>query len=488
LNSTEISMFGQTTFNSSVSDKSVEFNDFSLAGSNSPSFELGLWLNGLAAFLNTENHSFVDGNQAKASKRDWTNETRLTKFTLLHAAKLTSRLIFETRKVTSDEDLFNNLESVTNLSGNPQFSAEELSNLAFCLRNFSVLAESLMRSSPISFHEWTAWSNLLEKELSNSQIVLDLIEKTECINAGSLPVKFQELLVNKQLPSNLMADLQTVLPYFNKIFKYLGLIENMLENDKPLKPSLLFFATIYGQSQEMMAYLKNRLLRFTDEQNLMFEALDCAGFAISMEVRKVYQSELGEVSTIRQAPLLCAKIEAAFGLLRDCFQQTFVGFAQLVEPEIEPIKLFANFNIKLEQSIILRKELWETLQVVKNVEKNPEPIQIQELQDQLANFVHGSMKFLMYKDLETVERFIEEVLLTKNSADLVPTLHSSVHFFARFVHRSKLFFNESINLFIHFVQFPTFFRIDRMMRRSCVRFLACLCVSALSQKLTFLIL
>jgi hypothetical protein len=423
LNSTEISMFGQTTFNSSALSESVESNDLSLSDSKNAGFELGLWLKGLIGFLNTENHSFIDGNHAKASKRDWSNETRLTKFTLLHAAKLTSRLIFEVQSDTSDENLFNDLESVVNLPGNSQFSSAELNELAFCLRNFSVLAESLMRSSPISFHEWTAWSNLLEKELSNSQILLDLIEKTESVNAGSLPVKFQELLANKQISSDITAELQIVLPYFNKIFKYLNLIEKMLENDKPLKPSLLFFATIYEQSQEMMAYLKNRLLRFTDEQNMMFEALDCAGFAISMEVRKVYQSELGEVSTIRQAPLLCAKIEAAFGLLRDCFQQTFVGFAQLVEPEIEPIKLFANFNIKLEQSIILRKELWETLQVVKNVEKNPEPIRVQELQDQLSNFIHGSMKYLMYKDLETVERFIEEVLLTKNSADLVPTLH-----------------------------------------------------------------
>jgi hypothetical protein len=423
LNSTEISMFGQTTFNSSALSESVESNDLSLSDSKNPGFELGLWLKGLTGFLNTENHSFIDGNHAKASKRDWSNETRLTKFTLLHAAKLTSRLIFEVQSDTSDENLFNDLESVVNLSGNSQFSSAELNELAFCLRNFSVLAESLMRSSPISFHEWTAWSNLLGKELSNSQILLDLIEKTESVIAGSLPVKFQELLANKQISSDITAELQIVLPYFNKIFKYLNLIEKMLENDKPLKPSLLFFSTIYEQSQELLAFLKNRLLRFRDEQNLMFEALDCAGFAISMEVRKVYQSELGEVSTIRQAPLLCAKIEAAFGLLRDCFQQTFVGFAQLVEPEIEPIKLFANFNIKLEQSIILRKELWETLQVVKNVEKNPEPIRIQELQDQLSNFIYGSMKYLMYKDLETVERFIEEVLLTKNSADLVPTLH-----------------------------------------------------------------
>jgi hypothetical protein len=423
LNSTEISMFNQSNFASSDLTKVLDAKGLSERGVAHTSFELGLWLLGLTAFLNTRNHPFVDGNQSKAVSREWTNEVRLTKFTLLHAAKLTSQLVFESQKETSPENFFDGLERAENLSSNSRFPTEDLNQLAAILRNYTVLGEILLRSAPISFHEWTAWSNILAKELSTAKIVQDLIEQTENTSGNSLPVKFREMLVNTQLPSDIAADFRLVLPYFNKLFKYLGLIEKMLEDDKPLKPTLLFFSVIYRQSQEMIAFIKNRLVRFQNEEHPMFEALDCAVFATSMEVRKVYQIELGDVSTIRQAPLLCAKIEAAFGLLRDCFQQTFVGFARFVEPEIEPTELFANFNIKLEQSIILRKELWETLQVVKNVEKLPEPLQIQELQDQLTNFMHGSMKYLMYKDLETVERFIEEVLITKNSADLVPTLH-----------------------------------------------------------------
>jgi hypothetical protein len=33
------------------------------------------------------------------------------------------------------------------------------------------------------------------------------------------------------------------------------------------------------------------------------------------------------------------------------------------------------------------------------------------------------MRFLMFKDCETVERFVEEILRTKNRQDLVPILH-----------------------------------------------------------------
>ena len=34
-----------------------------------------------------------------------------------------------------------------------------------------------------------------------------------------------------------------------------------------------------------------------------------------------------------------------------------------------------------------------------------------------------TISFLFYKDRETVERFIEEVLVTRNKKDLVPILH-----------------------------------------------------------------
>jgi hypothetical protein len=423
LHSTEINTFNQTVFVPPTLGQTGEITGLPEINAANTSFELGLWLLGLNSFLNTRNHSFVDGIQSKAVALEWTNEVRLTKFALFLVANLTSQIVFESQKETSEDDFFDGLESSKNLSTDLHFSSEELNNLALKLRNFSVLGEGLLRSAPINFQEWTAWSEVLANSLSQSKIVSDLMENAETISSNSLPVKFQQLIANKELPSDVAADLQSVLPYFNRIFKYLGIIEKMLEHDKPLKPSLLFFAAIYEESQEMLAFIKKRLLRFKNEENPMFEALDCAVFATSMEIRKVYQSELGEVSSIRQGPILCARIEAAFGLLRDCFQQTFVGFARFVEPEIDPINLFENFNVKLKQSIILRKELWQTLQVVKNVENSSDAIKIQELQDQLSNFLHGSMKYLMYKDLETVERFIEEVILTKNSSDLVPTLH-----------------------------------------------------------------
>jgi hypothetical protein len=41
----------------------------------------------------------------------------------------------------------------------------------------------------------------------------------------------------------------------------------------------------------------------------------------------------------------------------------------------------------------------------------------------LTAFQNGSMRYLFYKDTETVERFIEEILVTNQNKDLVPILH-----------------------------------------------------------------
>jgi hypothetical protein len=60
---------------------------------------------------------------------------------------------------------------------------------------------------------------------------------------------------------------------------------------------------------------------------------------------------------------------------------------------------------------------------VKYAEQNPRQSAVIELNKQLTSFLIGSMHYLFYKDKETVERFVEEILVTANKKDLVPILH-----------------------------------------------------------------
>jgi hypothetical protein len=391
-------------------------------------FELGLWLSGLESFLQVRNHSFAGdaGNRAKKSNRDWTKEFRLVHSTLLLCSKLTLQL----SKTIKDKN-FNErtgderIDLITNLNAAPfEFSdAEEFAELSSALVDSILLNEGLLRASPLRFSEWTAWSNFLSAKLKSAQVTGKLITAAEKEGENFLPKKLKDLLENKPIPFALEADLRLVLPRFAKILKWLDAIEQMHDRDEPLKPAMLLFARINEQTQEMMRFINNRLLRFKNEEDSLFAALDCAVYAASIELRKVYNFELIGFAEARQSPLIYARVETAHGLLNDCFQQTLVNFAQLIEPDVKATELFPNLQTKLQQSLALREGLWSVLQVVRKAEKSPESVSLQKLHTKLTDFLNTTIKYLFYKDLETVERFIEEVLNTTHKSELVSILH-----------------------------------------------------------------
>ena len=385
-------------------------------------FELGLWLSGLESFLNVRNHSFVEENREKAALRDWTKEFRLTHSTLLLCSKLTLQL---SRQIKEPHLLSEETGNVSLDFAAREFSPgeDEIYKLSQALKDAVLLNEGLLRAAPLRFGEWTAWSNFLADKFKTIEAFDKLIKTAEKTGETFLPDVFWRLFENKPISLAMEADLRLVLPRFAKILKWLSVIEKMLRNDEPLKPALLIFSRIHEQIQDMMTYINNRLLRFPNEEDELFGALDGAAYTASIELRKVYNYELAGLAEIRPTPSVYAKMETAYALLNDSFQQTVVGFARLIEPNVEPTEIFPNFQSKLEQSLDLRRTLWEILQSVKKAEQNPETYSMDSLHTKLIDFLGMTLQYLFYKDMETVERFIEEVLVTTDKKDLVPILH-----------------------------------------------------------------
>ena len=375
-------------------------------------FELGFWLSGLESFLNIRNHSFADESRTKATSRDWAKEFRLTRSTLLHC----SRLTFQLGKILKRQNK-SDLTEVFSLE------PDELFKFSALLKDAVLLNEAMLRAAPLRFGEWTAWSNALTDKFKTSDAIQKLIVAAEKTGEDFLPEALLTALEAKSLSFATAADLRLVLPRFAKTLKWLGVIEKMLQNDQPLKPSLLIFSRIYEQIREMMNYINNRLLRFSDENDQLFGILDGASYAASIELRKVYNYELAGLSEIRQSPMIYAKIETAFSLLNDSFQLTLVNFTQMLDPNVEAFEVFPSLKTKQDQSVVLRRDLWNILQEVKKAEEDPDKYPLAKLNAQLTDFGNSSMLFLFYKDRETVERFIEEVLITTSKIDLVPILH-----------------------------------------------------------------
>ncbi|HEX8637353.1 MAG TPA: hypothetical protein VF692_04775, partial [Pyrinomonadaceae bacterium] len=236
-----------------------------------------------------------------------------------------------------------------------------------------------------------------------------------------LPEILRQILNNRSFAEQ--PDLSRIVPRFAKILKSLSVVGRMLRDDEPLKPTLLIFARVYEQIQELVGYINNRLLRFPNEESDLFNSLDGAAYTASIEIKKVYNQELNGLAGIRPSPSVYARIETAYALLNDSFQQTLVNFARLVEPQLDARAVFPDFQLKFEQSIVLRRDLYRILQIVQIAEQQPEANSLVELRRELRAFLETSLHFLFYKDKETVERFVEEILITADKKDLVPILH-----------------------------------------------------------------
>ena len=387
-------------------------------------FNLGLWLSGLESFLNIQNHSFAEDSRTKAVSRDWTKELRLTHSTILLCSSLTFQLAqaFKNQHLSGDEE-FSLLTDSNSALESLDISNEEIFELSTVLRDAVLLGEGLLRAAPMKFVEWTAWSNSLTVKLKKVSAFDKFVKSAEKTGDNFLPPKVSELLAKKSVPAAIQADLQRVLPRIAKILKWLSVIEEMVIHDKPLKPALLIFASLYEHIQELTSYINNRLLRFPNQEDELYGALDGAAYVASIELRKVYQHELNGVTEIRPTPQARARIEASQGLLNDSFQQTLIGFARLLDPTIEAHDVFPIFSEKLNASIVLRQDLWELLRDVQAAEQTVENYPLEDLGKKLAKFVQTSMRHLMYKDWETFERFVEEIIRTTNKNDLTPILH-----------------------------------------------------------------
>ena len=373
--------------------------------------ELGIWLSGLESFLVSGRHSFSPTPDSRALP-DSTKEFRLVHSTLQRCALLNARLLSANG---------GNPSAGATLTWGIKFS--ELNELSVVLRDLTLLSEGLIHADSLGSGEWKAWSGLLSHRFRTLPTFAKLIRVAEDAGKKHLPEPLNDLAESKGFLSVEHAELALILPRFGTILKWLSVVGKMLDADQPLKPALLIFSRVNEQIFELTNYINNRLERFPNEEAELFSSLDAASYTASIELKKVYSQELAGIAQMRPSPSIYARMETAHSLLFEGFQQILAGFARHLDPETDVFELFPNFQVKREQSIVLRKELREIVKVVQAAEANPDKKAIDRMQADLRDFMKGTVRFLFFKDTETVDRFVEEILVTKQNKDLVPILH-----------------------------------------------------------------
>ncbi len=377
---------------------------------NEAAVELGIWLSGLESFLSA-GHSF--GARGRANVLiDTSKEFELTHSTLLRCLNLNVRLSVK-----------NGPDAAADLIISHALTPRELDEFGAVLRDLIPIGECIKRAEPISIGEWIAWRNLLTERLFGQVACRKLIRYAEDSGGRYLPEPLKSFAESSDVMMPEQAELALVLPRFAKILRWLSVIGEMLQADEPLKPALLIFSRVNEQILELITYINNRLERFPNEEAELFTSLDGASYIASMELKKVYTQELAGLIQIRPSPSIYSGMETAYSVLNECFRQILAGMVRFVDPSVDGSALFPSFKVNFERSFALREELWKLVTLTKSAEKDPENRKIDLLNKGLRDFMGGPVRYLFFKDTETVERFVEEIRVAKQERDLVPILH-----------------------------------------------------------------
>jgi hypothetical protein len=367
-----------------------------------PADELNAWLVALISFFDLSNHPLSESELVELGSRNFVNEAGVAQQVLRRC--LTLGLSIAPEDVLGRE------------------AAHAHGEVLAALVDLCAVCDALVETRRVSLSAWEGFGRAVERELSRHEIT------AACAAPPArrfLAARWPELLAlsDRITPAPLAADMLAAFSTLALALDRFDLSESLLRRDRPLKQMLPVFTLVRRQARELSSLIETRALGACEGRKEIYEALDGAAYALGMELNKVYTRELVGLAASRHAPTIYAKVENAFGLLRDCFQQTLIGLARLFEPEFDAPVLFASVRGRLEQSLHLREELWALLELVRRADRERDRRPVAPLVARLRDFEEGPMRSLMFKDWESFERFVAEVAAARGAIELGPVLH-----------------------------------------------------------------
>jgi hypothetical protein len=217
---------------------------------------------------------------------------------------------------------------------------------------------------------------------------------------------------------------QTILTEMLRFFDWLARIENNLQKLDTLLESLSLLEVLEFEARSLTDYVDAKASVAAGRNDKLHEVLDGISYGINHDLRRVFERELVRGVTEQSIPIVYGKIMHAHGLLTNCFQQSTITLLQVFNPSLDASKLFNDVELRLQQSLILCKDLSSLMRFVRLAQANGDPDVLRSVTARILEFRDGSMQYLMYKDWRGYESLALEVITAvENNLDPKPLLH-----------------------------------------------------------------
>jgi hypothetical protein len=218
---------------------------------------------------------------------------------------------------------------------------------------------------------------------------------------------------------------ENVLVELLRFFDWLTRIENNLHKLDTLLESLSLLEVLEFEARSLTDYIQSKALKIaaSSGNDRLADVLDGISYGITHDLRRIFERELVRGVTEQSTPIVYGKILHAHGLLTNCFQQSTITLLQVFKP-VDPSVLFNDIESRLQQSLVLCKDLASLMRFVKLSQANSDPDVLRTVTGRILEFRDGSMQYLMYKDWRGYESLALEVITAiENNLESKALLH-----------------------------------------------------------------
>ncbi len=194
------------------------------------------------------------------------------------------------------------------------------------------------------------------------------------------------------------------------LLRQVSVFEN-LRQGRPVDETGTALDSFRKEANSLIDFMLATATTTARQEELLSETLDGISFALSHDVKRIFDSELKALNWKAGEQFGKGKVAYVQGLLTNCLQQSTITLAQVFDPSLDGARLFVNYKTRLMESLILCRDLTEMLQAVGACESDI-ALHFPILAERVSRFRNESMQFLMYRDWQEFETITESLLVS----------------------------------------------------------------------------
>jgi hypothetical protein len=401
------------------------------SGHTAELFELEMWLRSFERFFRVKNQALSDTERKHLAIRNWSEELRLVDNVLRRVIQLCTAILTEERVNLSWFDKY--LETYLKKDDTVDPYVERLLRQSSPEAALTVLRESfedlhlmltdLVKVSRVPYATFSAVGKILYREVRRNPLLALLIDKKFKPIHDRISNKVVVSAIKGIVDDDIQKQVARVFLELYRLLHYLDHADPERVAEDDLKNTLLVFSLVTSEARMLLTYLERRALKELDSESPLYQLYDSYIYCLPLELKKVVNTELLDISVARQTDNIRMRVENSHGILKDCFQQSVVQLTQIFSRDVEGEQVFDDFTAKLEQSLNLRDGLATLTTAVKEFQAAADEAGAVRMKKAISDFYDSSMKYLMYRDWMGFEMFFIEILKTTSVSALVHISH-----------------------------------------------------------------